>query len=201
MIRIGIDPSLQSTGVCVYDDETNINTYYIISSKMTGKMKAFKSDYIIYRPYTKIPTTDLGYSEKESVKTQNVKAIVDNLNIILSDVRVKSRNLPEVPGCTMVACVEGISYGSAGAGQVADLAGLNYLIREALYIKGIPFIIVPPTQLKKSAVGNGAAGKDMMISSWKMLDRNISGIPEVKNGVLKVDDCADAFFLAHYNEP
>ena len=195
MIRIGIDPSLQSTGVCVYDDETNINTYYIISSKMTSKMKAFKSDYIIYRPYIKIPTSDLDYSEKESIKTQNVKAIVDNLNRILNDIY----SIPQKPvQCT--ACMEGISYGSAGAGQVADLAGLNYLIREALYVKEIPFTIVPPTQLKKRAVGNGAADKDMMISSWKMIDKNISQIPEVKSGVLKVDDCADAFFLAHYNE-
>lgn len=192
MVRIGIDPSLQSTGICVYDSSTGVNTYYIISSKMTGKMKAFKSDSIIYKPYTKIPTTNLEYSEKESVKTQNVKAIIDNLNSILNTIPSSQQDI--------LACMEGISYGSAGAGQVADLAGLNYLIREALYIKQIPFTVVPPTQLKKSAVGNGAADKDMMVSSWKRLDRSIAEIPEVRDGKIKVDDCADAFFLAHYNE-
>ena len=53
-ITIGIDPSLNSTGVCVNCDGKC--KYYIISSKMTKKMKQFHSDFITYLPYDKADT-------------------------------------------------------------------------------------------------------------------------------------------------
>ena len=59
---IGIDPSINSTGVCVhFDDDTYI--YYIISSKMTKKMEKFKHDCVKFLPYDKINYTDLEYSD------------------------------------------------------------------------------------------------------------------------------------------
>lgn len=90
--------------------------------------------------------------------------------------------------------MEGISYGSAGAGQVADLAGLNYMIRSIFLKYNLKFTIIPPTSLKNFAVGNGAATKDVMIASWKKIDKNIEKIDSIK-----IDDLADAFFLAHYD--
>jgi Holliday junction resolvasome RuvABC endonuclease subunit len=57
----------------------------------------------------------------------------------------------------------------------------------------LQFNIIAPTSVKKFAVGNGGVEKDVMIASWKKLDKNISDITEIK-----LDDLADSFFLAHY---
>lgn len=186
MISIGIDPSMNSTGVCIYDDRSATNIYYIIPATMTRKMSGFDHPFVKYRGYDKVSTTGLEYSEKESVKTENLMKIIDRIDEVID-------GLDRRDGAQ--AYMEGISYGSAGAGQVADLAGLNYLIRATLHRHGIPFKILPPTQVKKFAVGNGSADKDTMIAAWKKLDKNISSITEIK-----IDDCADAFFLAHYKE-
>ena len=53
--------------------------------------------------------------------------------------------------------------------------------------------ILSPTSVKKFAVGNGGAEKDVMIASWKKLDKNIKEITTIK-----LDDLADSYFLAHY---
>ena len=44
MVSIGIDPSLNSTGICINNDGKC--KYFIITSKMTKKMKKFSNDYI-----------------------------------------------------------------------------------------------------------------------------------------------------------
>lgn len=183
--KIGIDPSINSTGVCVYDSTSKTNYYYIIASHMTKKMKEFDHERVKFYPYAKLETTHLDYPLKERNKTSNLISISDNIDNII-------RSLPSPSSISF--CMEGISYGSAGGGQVADLAGLNYLIRSVI-VKYGDFTIVPPTTLKSWATGNGAADKEMMIASWKKIDTAMTDITSVK-----IDDCADAFFLAHYLE-
>lgn len=53
MIKIGIDPSTTSTGVCVWDEIKNKNIYHVIPSKMTKKMELFDNKYITLHPYYK----------------------------------------------------------------------------------------------------------------------------------------------------
>ena len=54
MVSIGIDPSLNSTGICINNDGKC--KYFIITSKMTKKMKEFSNDYIKYLPFDKQDT-------------------------------------------------------------------------------------------------------------------------------------------------
>ena len=89
--------------------------------------------------------------------------------------------------------MEGVSYGSRGSAALVDLAGLNFAIRMTLSGKNIQYNILAPTSIKKFAVGNGSAEKDVMIASWKKLDKNISNISDIK-----VDDLADSYFIAQY---
>lgn len=56
----------------------------------------------------------------------------------------------------------------------------------------IEYITAPPTSLKKFAVGNGGAKKDVMIDSWVRLD------PRLKDLKVKIDDICDAGFLSVY---
>lgn len=178
---IGIDPSINCTGVCVWDGEDD-NIYYMVVGKSTKKMENFQSEYIYIKNYNKIqPEGD--YSNKEYIKTNNIYKICNELKNILLKYK------PEM------VIMEGISYGSVGSAALVDLAGLNFMIRYMMESIGVPYKIVPPTSVKKSAVANGQADKYIMIDAWKRLDRNIYNINEIK-----LDDLADSYFLAHYQE-
>lgn len=59
--------------------------------------------------------------------------------------------------------VEGIAYGIKKASALAQLCGLNYLIRKRLIEAEIPFVIVAPTTLKKFITGNGTAAKEELM--------------------------------------
>lgn len=175
---IGIDPSLNSTGICVVtEDKTK---YYNIVSKMTKKMQTFKSPHVVFLPYEK-RTSNETYTEKEASKTYNIYCICKHIKNILMVFHPKR------------VVMEGVSYGSVGSAALVDLSGLNFAIRMILEEMKIEYEIVPPTAMKKFATGNGQAEKEIIINAWKRLDCNISDIKDIK-----VDDLADSYFLAHY---
>lgn len=178
---IGIDPSINSTGICV--NNNGIYTYYIITSKMTKKMKNFRHNNIFYIPYEKETYTDKEYADKEIIKTNNFYNVINLIETILKKYK------PDI------VIMEGISYGSVSGSSLADLAGLNYLIRMLLKIYNIKFIIVSPSSLKKFVCANGQAEKDVIVASWKKMDKNIIDVEEIK-----IDDLADAFFLSNYTQ-
>ena len=180
MIKIGIDPSINCTGICIYDTKTNEHTYYMIVGKMTKKMQQFNNKYVKILEYDKELDSKADYSTKEYQKTKNFSNICYHINEILNKYNAD------------IVQMEGISYGSRGSSALADLAGLNFFIRYEILKNGINFKILAPTSVKKFAVGNGGVEKDVMIASWKKLDKNISDISEIK-----LDDLADAYFLAH----
>lgn len=186
---LGVDQSMNCTGVCLHTIETVIegeNTkeyhsyeYWLIPSdkKMTKKMREFKHPRVHIIEYPKQIGTD--YVTKEVAKTFNIYKIVD---VITEIVKKKKPSM---------LCMEGISYGSAGSAALVDLAGLNYCIRMMAINKSLAINIVAPTELKKKATGNGGADKDEMVWAWKQCDKNIANINDIK-----IDDLADAFFLS-----
>lgn len=181
MVIIGIDPSINCTGVCVYDTITGNNMYYMIVGKTTKKMQKFENERVQIREYGKQTSTNDEYSIKENKKTANINNICDIIKDIIH------WHEPEY------VYMEGISYGSVSGSSLADLAGLNHCIRMTLIDCNVDYTILAPTAVKKFAVGNGSAEKNVIIASWKKLDKNISNITEIK-----LDDLADAFFIAHY---
>jgi Holliday junction resolvasome RuvABC endonuclease subunit len=183
MIIMGIDPSINCTGVCVYNTLTGNSMYYMIVGKITKKMSIFKNDFIQIRGYDKQLSTNDEYSIKEAKKTTNINSICDIIKDIIH------WHEPEY------VYMEGISYGSVSGSSLADLAGLNHCIRMTLIDCNVDYTILAPTAVKKFAVGNGSAEKDVIIASWKKLDKNISNISEIK-----LDDLADSFFIAHYEQ-
>ena len=78
MIVIGIDPSINSTGICIKRDDKIL--YYIIPSKMTKKMKVFDNKYIKILPYDKHDVSGQDYMNKEVSKTYNIYNII-HLNL------------------------------------------------------------------------------------------------------------------------
>lgn len=86
-----------------------------------------------------------------------------------------------------LVCIEGLAFGVRNATALVQLAGLNYMIREYLWQRGIKFLIVAPTSLKKFTTGHGNAKKEeMMLEVFN------------KYGIAFTDDnCNDAFCLAN----
>lgn len=181
-VVMGIDPSINSTGVCITTN--NKDKYILIPGKLTKKMREFRSDYIDIICYNKANPQGGGYEEKEYIKTCNIYAICEILENLIIINHVTHVNM------------EGISYGSVGSAALADLAGLNFAIRCMLKRNNISFTTVPPTGLKKFAVANGSADKDLMVYAWKTVQPQIRDITNIK-----VDDLADSYFLAHYKNP
>lgn len=178
-ITIGIDPSINSTGICVSKDNKNI--YYNIVSKRTKKLENFSSKYINILFYDKNTDKSLNYNEKEVEKAKNILYICNFIKKI-----IKKHKPSKV-------IMEGLSYGSNG--QLGDLGGLNFSIRMILLEMGINFVIVPPTSWKKQQIGIAGAEKDIIVKAWKNIDKNIANIDEIK-----LDDLADSYFLAHFDD-
>ena len=181
MVIMGIDPSINCTGICIYDTIMNSHIYYMIVSKRTKKMKEFEHDTVHIREYFKKDSNNGEYHIKEYNKAQNVLDIVHYIKDIMR------WHMPDL------VQMEGVSYGSTGSAALVDLSGLNFSIRMMLIEESVKFNILAPTAVKKFAVGNGAADKNVMIASWKKLDKTIENIADIK-----VDDLADSYFIAHY---
>ncbi len=141
MIYIGIDQSINSSAVCIINDDGTA-TYHIITPKITKNQKKIQSDKIKYHTYSK----------SKSI-TDNINSICDILKSIISPI-----------GQYKIA-LENVAYNAKGSSLI-DLCMLNGAIRRTF-----PDIqSYPPTSVKKFFTGNGHAPKDLMIYSWKKLE-------------------------------
>ena len=181
---IGIDPSINSTGICVNVDNKKYK-YHIITNTQSLTKKALNNipniNDIKYHVFNK-EHNDMSYDTKEQCKIYNISQIVSFISKILKS---------EKPDA---AYMEGISYGSGNSSALADLAGLNYMIRYTLYtyFNDINKIhIISPKELKSKASGNGNANKAEMTYLWLKCDPKMA-----KYNDLKLDDLADAYFLS-----
>ena len=145
-------------------------------------MNNFRNDNVRILCYNKNEVhSSSEYCVKEDAKTSNIY----NICTLIKDI-IDWHEPDKIQ-------MEGISYGSKGSAALADLSGLNFAIRMAVLSKASTVTVIAPTSVKKFAVGNGGVEKDVMIASWKKLDKNIADITEIK-----LDDLADSYFIAHY---
>ena len=81
---MGIDPSINCTGICIYDTVTNTNSYYIITSKSTKKLKELSetNPYINVREYYKMDLNNTDYKTKEYNKSKNLAKLY-NISLLL----------------------------------------------------------------------------------------------------------------------
>lgn len=88
-----------------------------------------------------------------------------------------------------LAVLENYSYGSPNPTTIAKLAELAGAVKLRLFELAVPFVLVPPTSLKKWATGHGGASKDEMLAAAQ--DRaEAAGV-----GVVTNHDEADAYLL------
>lgn len=98
------------------------------------------------------------------------------------------------PGGKMadLVVIEGASFGSRGS-ATDQLAGLRMIVRHRLYRRGIPFALVPPSNLKSYTTGRGNATKAEMVAALAKRHGLDLTAHKVAHGKY---DMADAYALA-----
>lgn len=191
-IFVGIDPSINSTGIVVqYYDESYVKTkehFYIIKPDKLSKKEQKANDMYLFFDYVLYDRYDLKQCENnhchELYKTLNMIKVVEHIKEIVSKLTQNNDNVYVVQ--------EGISYGSSiRTKSVFDLAGLNYMIRYVLNkFKCVNVIIATPSEIKKWVTGSGNCNKEIIIDMFKSLYPDFD-IP-------KLDDISDAYFMSLY---
>lgn len=179
---MGIDPSMRSTGICVWDVEANVHKYYLICSTATKKAAGFKHDRFNMYMYDAIPVKDKTSIEKEHAKTSNIYSILTILEGLIDYYQ------PDVVNVEAIAM--------SANGRVDELSGLNYGIRLMCMNMNIPCNAIPPTSNKMEFSGNGQATKEMMVLGWQACESD--GSIYIHSLGKHVEDIADAYALAHY---
>lgn len=195
-IFVGIDPSLNSTGLCLqfYEDNKMVkDIFYIIKPNKLTKREQTAQDTLINFDYVLYNKIDLNMYKDNNLfyeywKTVNMISIVKKIKECIYD------NIQGIKQYKLYIVQEGISYGSsARTKSVFDLAGLNYMIRnEFIEKENISFFIAPPTHIKKFATGIGNCKKELIIELFKSVE------PKLAEKLPKVDDIADAYYMSKF---
>ena len=195
-IFVGIDPSLNSTGLCLqfYEDNKMVkDIFYIIKPNKLTKREQTAQDTLINFDYVLYNKIDLNMYKDNNLfyeywKTVNMISIVKKIKECIYD------NIQGRKQYKLYIVQEGISYGSSvRTKSVFDLAGLNYMIRnEFIEKENIAFFIAPPTHIKKFATGIGNCKKELIIELFKSVE------PKLAEKLPKVDDIADAYYMSKF---
>ena len=193
-VFIGIDPSINSTGMTIRTDTGFCRFFIIKGDKLTKKEKNAQSDnseifeYCLYQKENVKDTNNA--HERELAKAHNLSKIADTIYNIIEELLQQFRKTSTVDAVTI--CMEGISYGSIHSAAVMDLAGLNYLIRDRLHHHTVvgTLLVTPPAEVKRFYTGSGNANKQLMISTFK------GSFPDFD--LPKIDDVCDSEGMAKY---
>ena len=193
-VFIGIDPSINSTGMAIRTDTGFCRFFIIKGDKLTKKEKnaqSNNSEIFEYCLYQKENVKDTNNAhERELAKAHNLSTIADTIYNIIEELLQQFRKTSTIDSVTI--CMEGISYGSIHSAAVMDLAGLNYLIRDRLHHHTVvgTLLVTPPAEVKRFYTGSGNANKQLMISTFK------GSFPDFD--LPKIDDVCDSEGMAKY---
>lgn len=177
---IGIDYSMTSPGVCIFDGNQYIYHAFASTKKHNGEVLKNDNHCFYLHPAIKPEQFNYRYDRFRAV-AKFVMTIIEKY---------------ENP----VLYIEGYSMGSTGA-RILDIAEHGATLRLALFDQNIRPIEVPPTTLKKFATGKGNAKKEQMNNSF--IDKNGFSIGQVlfndKEQIKSpVNDLVDAYWLVQY---
>ena len=193
-VFIGIDPSINSTGMAIRTDTGFCRFFIIKGDKLTKKEKTAQLEnwqifeYCLYQKENVKDTNNA--HDRELAKAHNLSTIADTIYNIIQKVLEQLKKSDSVDSITI--CMEGISYGSIHSAAVMDLAGLNYLIRDRLHHHTVvgTLLVTPPAEIKRFYTGSGNANKQLMISTFK------GSFPDFE--LPKLDDIADSDSMSKY---
>ena len=208
MNYLAIDFSLNSPGVCIYNDKSK--KYHFIAymkpgtgtkkdQKLQEEISLLKDLTLIYQPDF---TNDEQYSSAELLKIKRYDKMADDIiNLVLQD---------SYDGDGFMIAFEGTSYGSKmGTNNMIDMAAGAAILKLKLLrtLKPEDIQTIAPTSIKKFA-GKGNMNKGQLFEAFLNNvngDKNLEKSPFYK-WILgedfgpkipkPLDDLVDAFFLA-----
>ena len=208
MNYLAIDFSLNSPGVCIYNDKSK--KYHFIAymkpgtgtkkdQKLQEEISLLKDLTLIYQPDF---TNDEQYSSAELLKIKRYDKMADDIiNLVLQD---------SYDGDGFMIAFEGTSYGSKmGTNNMIDMAAGAAILKLKLLrtLKPEDIQTIAPTSIKKFA-GKGNMNKGQLFEAFLNNvngDKNLEKSPFYKwilgedfgSKIPKpLDDLVDAFFLA-----
>lgn len=194
MITVGIDLSLSSPGMCIFDPCAKIVYCFFLPSRRKDIPRRFDCEspwsggcQICVRVLKPYPPGVTGDQERyEHVTTELVE-------------RIKACHQT---GVRTNIFMEGYAFGCRGSAHSYKLAELTGILKQNLFREGLTVVSVPPTQVKKSFSGKGSATKVEMyrvfhtrvdvdlLRRFEMLQ--CKGVPN------PVQDIVDAFAVMEY---
>ena len=190
-MKIGIDYSLSSPGVCVNTSEGEFDyedcTFYFLTNTK-------KYDATFCRPFVTnvryIGTSHKPYTSEPERYSQIADWVVD---IIKS----YGDATTGVNGIKPTIQIEDYSYGSTG--RVFHIAENLGLLKYKLKMEcGWDYTLLPPSVIKKFATDKGNANKDLMLDAFeKDTGTNLAQVFDTTSKS-PVSDVADAYFICKY---
>jgi len=199
---IGIDFSINSTSICVRND--NKYQYFSFVANYKKDRAPFKihdaiNDLVMICPYEKLPTSKDSIQDSKN-KIQNAHTLS---KLILRILTIESTIIgtPDIR-------LEGFSFASKGNSFI-DLIMFNSFLRCKLMEKwGNCISVIPPKTNKKAYSGNGNANKWIMLNSFlentdsplqkRLIELGLKRDAEFEIGK-PVDDLVDAISLAEFS--
>ena len=181
---IGIDPSLNSTGVVVKTE--NNYKYYVIGSHTEKQFIDDAEKYgVTYLQYEKLEKIK-NYCFDELVETARIDTIAKNIAKIVFAHKLENPQI-YMEGCALRAL-----------GKVESLFALNFLIRiriQEVFSENEKYqlFIKSPSENKKHFSGKGNASKELMVSTFLEQRPEFSGVK-----AKWLDDIADAYSFCQY---
>lgn len=187
MIVAGIDYSISSPSLCIWDTETDFthkNFKFFVLEKSTTKKEQKRRETLSEEWKNNISIKNKCLILKENIPEYIVMA--DYFVSILSEYGVKKVFME--------------SYAYAGKGKVFNLAEATGLLKTFICLSGIKIKLYEPLHVKKIFTGNGRASKERMIDSYNekfSLDiRKIYGINMSDSPLSDIVDSAAMIYTA-----
>lgn len=208
---VSVDFSLNSPGICIYQDDTNQYHFisYIKEGQGTKKERAWQEDISHLKGVTLLHQPDWPksseYSSGELLKIRRYIATADILvQLIISITQTKQ---------DYIISFEGSSYGSAmGTNNIIDMAAGAAILKERMLsdLDVHNIFTIAPTSLKKHA-GKGNMNKsalwdvflnnvleDPILAKHPIHNFCVNEIGPSKKIPKPFDDLVDAYFLTDY---
>ena len=192
-MKIGIDYSLSSPGVCVNTSEGEFKyedcTFYFLTNTK-------KYDATFCRPFVTnvryIGTSHKPYTSEPERYSQIADWAINIIKSYGDATTGMNRIKPTIQ-------IEDYSYGSTG--RVFHIAENLGLLKYKLKMEcGWDYTLLPPSVIKKFATGKGNANKELMIDAFeKDTGTNLAQVFDTTSKS-PVSDVADAYFICKYTE-
>ena len=201
-MKIGIDYSLSSPGVCVNTSEGEFKyedcTFYFLTNtkKFDNTFKIITAPVGMRRDTVEfIGSAHKSYTNEPERYSQIADWVVDIIKKHTKEYQIKHKYF-YWPGNPTIN-IEDYSFGSTG--RVFHIAENLGLLKYKLKMEcGWDYTLLPPSVIKKFATGKGNANKDLMLHAFQ--EETYTNLGKVFDTTSKspVSDVADAYFICKY---